>query len=87
MSKKRLEPQMGDFIKHSSEELPTELVEISEEDLQQIVGGNNFWKAVKGGVGAKWNAIVETAKGTATEPTLVDLVIPTHWHIISRWLW
>jgi len=31
--------QVNDSIKHTSEELPAELVELLEEDLQQVVGG------------------------------------------------
>jgi hypothetical protein len=31
--------QVNNSIKHTSEELPAELVELLEEDLQQVVGG------------------------------------------------
>jgi hypothetical protein len=85
MNKKKLEPQASDFIKHNSEELPAELVEISEEGLQQIVGGNNFWDAILEGVITKGEAIITIIEGTPTKQTIVDVATPTHWHIIKRW--
>jgi len=39
MTKKKLRLQPGDLIKHTKEKLPSEFVELSEKDLQQIVGG------------------------------------------------
>ena len=86
MDKKKLGSQASDFIKHNSEELPAELVEISEEDLQQIVGGDNFWDGIRNGIETKWNAITTTIGGTPTGQTIVDVATPTHWHIIRRWL-
>jgi bacteriocin-like protein len=86
MSKKKSEPQASDFIKHNSEELLAELVEISEEDLQQIVGGDNFWDGIRGGITTKVDAIITLIEGTPTTQTVVDVATPTHWHIIRRWL-
>jgi hypothetical protein len=86
MNKKKLGLQASDFIKHNSEELPAELVEISKEDLQQIVGGDNFWDGIRNGVGIKWNAIITNIEGAPTGQTIVDVSTPTHWHIIRRWL-
>ena len=39
MTKKKLRLQAADLIKHTKEKLPSEFVELSEKDLQQIVGG------------------------------------------------
>ena len=86
MNKRKLEPQASDFIKHNSEELPAELVEISEEDLQQIVGGDNFWDGIRGGIKTKADAIITNIYDTPTTQTVVDVTTPTHWHIIRRWL-
>jgi hypothetical protein len=86
MNKRKLEPQASDFIKHNSEELPAELVEISEEGLQQIVGGDNFWDGIRGGITTKAEAIITNIEGAPTKQTVVDVATPTHWHIIRRWL-
>jgi bacteriocin-like protein len=42
MTKKNLRLQAGDLIKHTKEKLSSESVELSEKDLQQIVGGVAF---------------------------------------------
>ena len=39
MKKKNLKLQAVDLIKHTQEKLTSEFVELSEKDLQQIVGG------------------------------------------------
>jgi bacteriocin-like protein len=39
MKKKNLRIQAGNLIKHTKEKLFSEFVELSEKDLQQIVGG------------------------------------------------
>jgi len=39
MTKKILRLQAGDLIKHTKKKLSSEFVELSEKDLQQIVGG------------------------------------------------
>jgi bacteriocin-like protein len=39
MTKKNLRLQAGDLIKNTKEKLSSEFVELSEKDLQQIVGG------------------------------------------------
>jgi bacteriocin-like protein len=39
MTKKNLGLQAGNLIKHTEEKLPAKFVELSEKDLQQIVGG------------------------------------------------
>jgi bacteriocin-like protein len=39
MKKKNLRLQTVDLIQHTKEKLPAKLVELSEKDLQQIVGG------------------------------------------------
>jgi bacteriocin-like protein len=39
MTKKNLSLQVVDLIKHIKERLPADFVELSEKDLQQIVGG------------------------------------------------
>ena len=39
MKKKNLRLQAGDLIKYTKEKLSSEFVELSEKDLQQIVGG------------------------------------------------
>jgi len=39
MTKKNVKLQAGDLIKHIKEKLSSEFVELSEKDLQQIVGG------------------------------------------------
>jgi len=49
MKKKNLRLQTVDLIKHTKEKLPAKFVELSEKDLQQIVGGVAF-----GGTGT-WN--------------------------------
>ncbi len=49
MSKKKLRIQAGNLIKHTKQRLSVELVELSEKDLQQIVGG-----FAAGGTGT-WN--------------------------------
>jgi hypothetical protein len=42
MKKKNLRLQAGDLIKHTKAKLPSDFVELSEGDLQQIVGGVDF---------------------------------------------
>jgi bacteriocin-like protein len=42
MTKKNLRLQVVDLIKHNKKKLPSEFVELSEKDLQQIVGGVAF---------------------------------------------
>jgi len=49
MKKKNVKLQPSDLIKHTKEKLPSEFVELSEKDLQQIVGG-----FAAGGAG-EWN--------------------------------
>jgi bacteriocin-like protein len=39
MNKKNFMPQKTNFINHATEELLTDFIELSENDLQQIVGG------------------------------------------------
>ncbi len=39
MKKKNVRLQPGDLINHTKEKLPSEFVELSKKDLQQIVGG------------------------------------------------
>jgi len=39
MKKKNLRLQVVDLIKHTKGRLPSEFVELSKKDLQQIVGG------------------------------------------------
>lgn len=39
MKKKNLRLQAVDLIKHTKERLPADFVELSEKELQQIVGG------------------------------------------------
>jgi len=46
MNKKKLRLQAVDSIKNATEQLPAQLVELSEQDLEQIVSGFAF-----GGVG------------------------------------
>jgi len=43
---KKLSSQASDSIKHTSEKLPAEFSELSEEDLQQIVGGRPFFRTL-----------------------------------------
>ena len=42
MTKKKLRLQAGDLIKYTKEKLSFEFVELSEKDLQHIVGGVAF---------------------------------------------
>jgi len=39
MKKKNVKLQAGNLIKYTKERLPADFVELSEKDLQQIVGG------------------------------------------------
>jgi bacteriocin-like protein len=52
--------QVSESINNTLEEVPAELFELSEEDLQQIVGGKSFWdrklwRAVRGEALDTWN--------------------------------
>lgn len=57
---------ISESIKNTSEEVPVELFELSDEDLQQIVGGLSVWDAFTGAVKGRGKAIVDTVVGIVT---------------------
>jgi bacteriocin-like protein len=87
----KIRSQVSDSIKYTSEKLPAEFIELSEEDLEQIVGGKNFFKAMNEAIEKKRQAINNTVNGLfqgnlPDKQTITTLVIPTHWEGIRRWL-
>jgi bacteriocin-like protein len=76
---KKLRSQVSNCIKHTSEELPAEFIELSEEDLQQIVGGKSFWDR------KFWSAVRGEVQDTLYKPgTGEDLFIPIEWRVLGR---
>ena len=88
---------VSESIKNTSEEIPVELFELSEEDLQQIVGGISLWDAFTGTVKAKVEAVGKTAVGIVTQGTFPtgqtaqDLLDPWEIGVLRRfrpqWFW
>jgi bacteriocin-like protein len=86
----KISSQVSDSIKHTSEKLPAEFIELSEEDLKQIVGGKNFFTAMNEAINKKTQAINNTVNGLfqgdiPNWETIKTLVIPTHYEGIRRW--
>jgi bacteriocin-like protein len=85
---KKSRSEVNDSIKHTSEKLPAEFLELSDEDLQQVVGGKNFFDALNEGIEIKRKAINNTVKGifqrNVKGKDVRNLLIPTHWHVIGR---
>lgn len=90
---KKLSSQVSESIKHISEEVPAELFELSEEDLQKIVGGLPLWKAIKSAAQDKNNAVKTTFHDLFTQgkfptgQTANDLLEPPEWSIFRRLFW
>jgi hypothetical protein len=85
---KKSRSEVSDSINHISEKLPAEFIELLDEDLQQVVGGKNFFDALNEGIEIKRRAINNTVngifQGNVQGKDIVNLLIPTHWHVIRR---
>jgi bacteriocin-like protein len=78
-------------IKNTSEEVPVELFELSDEDLQQIVGGLSLWDAITGAYKGKAKAVGDVVVGIVTtgsiptdKETINNLLDPLPINVLRR---
>jgi bacteriocin-like protein len=57
---------ISESLKNTSEEVPVELFELSEEDLQQIIGGLSLWDRFTGAVKKELKAADDTIVNLVT---------------------
>jgi bacteriocin-like protein len=94
--KDKLTSPVSESLKNT-EEVPVELFELSEEDLQQIVGGLSLWDAFTGTVKDKAKAVKNTVVDIVTQgtpptgKTAQDLLDPLPIGVLRRfrpnWFW
>jgi len=87
---KKLSSQVSDFIKYTSEELPAEFIELSEEDLQQVVGGKPFFAVLNGVINGHTKAVSSTVNGLFNgqlpdKETAKKVFVPLDWQLFRGW--
>jgi bacteriocin-like protein len=86
---KKLSSQASDSIKHTSEKLPAEFSELSEEDLQQIVGGRPFFRTLTKVIKGHSGAVSDTVNGLVggklpNKETAEKVFVPLDWQLIHE---
>lgn len=84
----KLSSQVSDSIKYTLEDLSSEFIEeLSEEELQQIVGGRSFFGVLNGVINGHSKAVSQSVNGLfqgklPDKETAKKVVVPLDWQLI-----
>lgn len=88
---KKISSQLSDSIKDTSEDQPVEFIELSEEDLQKIVGGwpRSFFGSLNWVINGHSDAVSETVNGLfqgnlPNKETAEKVFVPLDWQFFHR---
>ena len=88
---KKTSSQLSDSIKDTSEEQPVEFIELSEEDLQKIVGGwpGSFFGSLNEVFNGHSKAVSQTVNGLfhgklPDRETAQKVFVPLDWQFFNR---